>query len=54
MKVARQAAPVAAPATQSDVARHGVIEIQIADATIRFGDHADLSMLRAVVRMLRT
>jgi transposase len=50
----RKTASVAAPATKADVARHGVIEIQIADATIRFDDSADLSRLRAVVRMLRT
>jgi len=52
IKAKRQTAPEAAPAT--DVGRHGIIEIQIVDATIRFDDHADLSMLRAVVRMLRT
>lgn len=38
----------------SGVARQGIIEIQIAEATVRFDGHADLSTLRAVVRMLRT
>ena len=51
-KAKRQA--TAAPLVDVGVARQGVIEIQIADATIRFDDHADLSTLRAVVRMLRT
>ena len=54
IKAKRQTTPVAAPAAQADVARHGVIEIQIADATIRFDDHADLSTLHAVIGMLRT
>lgn len=54
IKAKRQTAPVAAPAAEANAARHGIIEIQIADATIRFDNHADLSTLRAVVRMLRT
>ncbi len=49
IKAQRQTPPVEAAA-----ARHGVIEIQIADAMIRFDGCADLSTLRAVVRMLRT
>jgi transposase len=52
----RQAAPtpVPAPAADAGAIRHGIIEIQIADATVRFDGQADLATLRAVVRMLRT
>ena len=44
------------PAAEVDDAtagQHGIIEIRIADATIRFDGQADLATLRAVVRMLR-
>lgn len=33
--------------------QQGIIEIRIADATVRLDAHADLATLRAVVRMLR-
>jgi transposase len=33
--------------------RQGLIEVAIADVTVRFDGHADLSMLHAVLRMLR-
>lgn len=33
--------------------QQGIIEIRIADATVRFDGQADLATLRAVVRMLR-
>jgi len=46
--------PAVVPVADSGVARQGIIEIQIAEATVRFDGHADLSTLRAVVRMLRT
>jgi transposase len=53
-------APVAAvkrqaisPGTDVGVARQGVIEIHIGETMIRFDNHADLTTLRAVVRMLR-
>jgi transposase len=51
----RQAArvPVTAPAAEAHAGRHGVIEIQIAEATIRVDGHADLATLRSVIRMLR-
>ncbi|MBC7500901.1 MAG: transposase [Herminiimonas sp.] len=42
-----------APLADVSIARQGVIEIQIAEATVRFDGHADLATLRAVVRMLR-
>ena len=42
-----------APLDNVSMARQGVIEIQIAKATVRFDGHADLATLRAVVRMLR-
>ena len=35
------------------VARQSVIEIEIAGATVRFDERADLTTVRAVVRMLR-
>jgi transposase len=54
-------APAKRPANSAGVAvanvgavRHGVIEIQIGEMTVRFDGHADLATLRAVVRMLRT
>lgn len=34
-------------------ARQGIIEIAIADVTVRVDSHADLAMLHAVLRMLR-
>ncbi|MGH8806300.1 MAG: IS66-like element accessory protein TnpA [Noviherbaspirillum sp.] len=49
-----QAFAVTVPAADTGVARQGVIEIQIADATIRFDGHADLATLHAVVKMVRT
>ncbi len=42
--------PSIAPAT---VARQSIIEIEIAGATVRFDERAELSTVRAVVRMLR-
>lgn len=50
----RQADPVTGSTTNADVGRHGVIEIQIADATIRVDAHVDPTTLHAVIRMLRT
>ena len=49
----RQANPATAPLADVSAMRQGVIEIQIAEATVRFDCHADLATLRAVVRMLR-
>ncbi len=43
-----------APAADAEAAHQGVIEIQIAGATIRFDGHADLATLGAVLRMLRS
>jgi transposase len=40
-------------AQDANAARPGVIEIQIAGATIRFDGQADLATVRALVRMLR-
>lgn len=52
----REAAPmpIAAPAGTASGLRYGVIEIQIADATVRFEGPADLPTLRSVLQMLRT
>lgn len=47
-------ASVPAPAADSGTVRHGIIEIQIADATVPFDGQADLATLRSVLRMLRT
>ena len=52
-KAKRSILPNAAPIPDATGAQRGTIEIQIADATVRFDNHADLSTLRAVVRMLR-
>lgn len=49
----RQTKPATAPLVDVSALRQGVIEIQIAEATMRFDGHADLATLRAVVRMLR-
>jgi transposase len=46
--------PLTAPAADVHAGRHGVIEIQIGDPTIRVDGHADLATLRSVIRMLRT
>lgn len=46
--------PAPVPAADAGVVRHGMIEIQIADATVRFDGQADLATLRSVIRMLRT
>lgn len=45
--------PDAVPIPDATVARQSLIEIQIADATVRFDHCADLAAVRAVVRMLR-
>lgn len=52
----REAAPVpiVASAGKASGLRYGVIEIQIADATVRFEGPADLPTLRSVLQMLRT
>ncbi|RJG00914.1 IS66 family insertion sequence hypothetical protein [Noviherbaspirillum sedimenti] len=42
-----------ASTTDTRVARQGIMEIAIADVTLRFDGHADLAMLHAVLRMLR-
>jgi transposase len=42
-----------AAAVDSGLPQQGIIEIRIADATVRFDGQADLATLRAVVRMLR-
>jgi transposase len=42
-----------AAAMDSGLPQQGIIEIRIADATVRFDGQADLARLRAVVRMLR-
>ena len=52
-KAKRPALPGATPTPDATVAPRGIIEIKIADATVRFDAHADLSTLSAVVRMLR-
>jgi transposase len=49
----RQTEPVTVAAAEAGVGRHGVIEIAIADATIRVDAHVDLATLHAVIRMLR-
>lgn len=49
----RQTKPATAPLVEVSALSQGVIEIQIAEATVRFDGHADLATLRAVVRMLR-
>jgi transposase len=54
VKTKRQPVAVTGPAAGTGEARHGVIEIQIAEVTIRFDGHADLATLRSVIRMLRT
>jgi transposase len=43
----------AASTADKGVARQGLIEIAIAEVTVRFDGHADLAMLHAVLRMLR-
>lgn len=53
-KAKRPALPDATPIPDASAAQRGAIEIQIADATVRFDGNADLSTLRAVVRMLRS
>lgn len=53
IKAGRQITPAVGPVAEDVISRQGIIEIQIGQATIRFDGHADLSMLRAVVRMLR-
>jgi transposase len=53
VKTKRQTDPVTVPAADAGVVRHGVIEIQIADATVRVDGHADLATLRSVIGMLR-
>jgi transposase len=50
----RQAIAVTTSATEASAVRQGIIEMQIADATVRFDGQADLAALRAVIRMLRT
>lgn len=40
--------------SDSGPTQQGIIEIQFAQASIRFDGHADLATLRAVVRMLRS
>ena len=52
-KASRQVASVVLPVSDSGAAGQGMIEIQIAETTVRFDGHVDLSTLRAVVRMLR-
>jgi transposase len=49
----REVDPVAS-AGGTGVARQGVIEICIAEATVRFGSDVDRALLQAVVRMLRS
>jgi transposase len=49
----RHAVAVTVPASDVGNARRGVIEIQIAEATVRFDGLADLATLRSVIRMLR-
>ena len=51
--VKRQTNHAKAPLADVSMMRQSVIEIQIAEATVRFDGHADLATLRAVVRMLR-
>lgn len=51
--VTRETNRAKAPLADVSTVRQGVIEIQIAEATVRFDGHADLATLRAVVRMLR-
>lgn len=46
--------PIDAPSGKASGLRYGVIEIQIADATVRFEGPADLPTLRSVLQMLRT
>jgi transposase len=53
-KAKRPALPDATSIPDTPAAQRGAIEIQIADATVRFDGNADLSTLRAVVRMLRS
>jgi transposase len=53
VKTKRHAVAVTVSAVDIGVGRHGVIEIQIAEATVRFDGHADLATLRSVIRMLR-
>jgi transposase len=53
-KTKRPRLPDAAPVPDGSVVRPGVIEIQIADASVRFDGQADLAAVRAVVRMLRS
>ena len=51
VKTKRHAVAVTVPAADVGVGRHGVIEIQIADATIRVDAHADLATLRPVIQL---
>lgn len=46
--------PIVAPDGKTSGLRSGVIEIQIADATVRFEGPVDLPTLRSVLQMLRT
>lgn len=50
----RLVATAEAKPTDTHIAPQGLIEIAIADATVRFDGHADLAVLHAVLRMLRT
>jgi transposase len=53
VKTKRQTDAVTVPAADAGVVRRGVIEIQIADVTVRIDGHADLATLRSVIGMLR-
>jgi transposase len=43
----------ASPASDTTVAQRGIIEVVLADATVRINGHADLSAVHAIMRMLR-
>lgn len=52
-KSKRPGLPDVVPIPHATVVRQSAIEIELAGATVRFGDHADLATVRAVLRMLR-